>query len=231
MLVCVATTCITWIGGSMLTVITLAVGGSVPSPSLKGSSTLMLNQPSGVGIIEKQQRRLRDDDHYIHGSAANIDVLKEAGIMKSPAVVITSHDDDLNVYLTIYCRKLRPDIQIIARAITERNIETLHRAGADVVLSYASMAANAIFNQLKRSDVIMLAEGLDLFRMEIPRSLAGRKIADMNVRKETGCTIAAYILGGDMIVNPDPHEPLPGDCQIIIIGSDEAEDKFLKLFT
>ena len=41
--------------------------------------------------------------------------------MESPAVVITTHDDDVNVYLTLYCRRLRGDIQIISRATLERN--------------------------------------------------------------------------------------------------------------
>ena len=52
-------------------------------------------------------------------------------------------NDDTNIYLTIYCRKLHPDIQIISRANRERNVSTLHRAGADFVASYASMGDHA----------------------------------------------------------------------------------------
>ena len=86
------------------------------------------------------------------------------------AVIITPHDDDLNVYLTIYCRQLRPDIQILSRATHERNVATLHRAGADSVLSYASMGASAVMNMLKRSKILMVAEGLDL--TGIPTSIS-----------------------------------------------------------
>ena len=49
-------------------------------------------------------------------------------------MVITTHDDDVNVYLAIYCRRLRPDIAIVARANLDRNVSTLYRAGADAVL-------------------------------------------------------------------------------------------------
>ena len=49
------------------------------------------------------------------GDASDKSVLERAGINKSPAIIITSHDDETNVYLTIYSRKLRPDIQIITR--------------------------------------------------------------------------------------------------------------------
>ena len=85
---------------------------------------------------------------------------RRAGIDHAPAIVITPHDDDMNIYLTIYCRRLRPDIQIISRATRERNVSTLHRAGADFVLSYASMGATTIFNYLRRAGVVVIAEGL-----------------------------------------------------------------------
>ena len=35
-------------------------------------------------------------------------------------------------------------------------------------MSYASMGANAIFNLLRRADVLMLAEGLTVFRVKVP---------------------------------------------------------------
>ncbi len=68
------------------------------------------------------------------------------------------------MYLTLYVRKLQPDIQIISRATLEHNVTTLHRAGADFVMSYASMGANAVYNILEQGDVVMVAEGLDVFR-------------------------------------------------------------------
>jgi Trk K+ transport system NAD-binding subunit len=181
-------------------------------------------------IVELLAERIREDERYVHGNAADLDILRRAGIVDAPAVVITSHDDDLNVYLTIYCRKLRPDAQIITRASTERNIDTLHRAGADFVLSYASMGANAVFNLLKRSDVLMLAEGLDLFKMAMPRSLAGRTLAAAAVRRLTGCTVVAIRRGEELEINPDPNQPLPLDGELIVIGSDEAEAEFLEQY-
>ena len=44
---------------------------------------------------------------------------------------VTTNDDATNIYLTIYCRRLRPNMQIISRSTMERNVTTLHRAGAD----------------------------------------------------------------------------------------------------
>ncbi|MDB4459164.1 NAD-binding protein, partial [bacterium] len=182
-------------------------------------------------IVESDSERIHDPEKYVLGNAAELEVLERAGIRNAPAVIITTHDDDTNIYLTIYCRRLRPDIQIISRCIYERSVANLHRAGADFVMSYASMGANIIFNLLKRSDILMLAEGLNVFRMSIPDRMKGKSLADSNVRAETGCNVIAIKRGDDVEVNPDPTEVLGEECEIIVIGSVEAEDRFLKGFT
>jgi len=181
-------------------------------------------------IIEQQQSRIPEDDKYIYGDAADLEVLKKAGIMESPAVIITSHDDDTNVYLTIYYRRLRPDIQIISRAKLERNVEKLHQAGADFVMSYASMGANTIFNLLKRNDIMMITEGLNLFRVKLPVELAAKTMAETAIQQNTGCYITAVYAGGKMHVNPDPSMRLPAESEVILIGSIEAENKYLKMY-
>ena len=197
-----------------------------------GRATGRALQKRGIDyrIIEKVPERIRDKEKYVLGNAADIDILDKAGIKSAPTVIITSHDDDMNVYLTIYCRKLRPDIQIITRAIQDRNVETLHRAGADIVMSYASMGANILFNLLKRTDVVLLAEGLDFFRVKIPSSLAGKSLADSNLRQKTGCTVVAVRADGQINITPDPQSPLPVRGELILVGSEEAEEKFIKVY-
>ncbi len=178
-------------------------------------------------IVERAANRIAEKEKYILGDAADLETLKEAGIMQSPAVVITTNDDAVNIYLTFYCRRLRGDIQIISRSTLERNVNTLHRAGADFVISEASMGANAIFNLLRRSDILLLAEGLDVFKVPVPASLAGETLAESAVRKETGCSVLAIQTGNDVEVNPPPNTTLPLDAEIIVIGSAESEERFL----
>lgn len=181
-------------------------------------------------IVEKDATRVKQGSKYIYGDAAELEVLKAAGIDDSPCVIITTHDDDVNVYLTIYCRRLRPDIQIITRSTLQRNLPTMHRAGADFVMSYASMGGNTIFNLLKRSDILMVAEGLDLLKVKVPVQLAGKSIAKSSIRQETGCTIIAVRGPDGLQINPDPFMVLPEDAEIILIGTVEAENKFFSLY-
>ena len=171
-----------------------------------------------------------DPEKYVHGNAADIDILEKAGIREASTVIITPNDDDLNVYLTIYCRRLRPDVQILCRATEERNVATLHRAGADSVLSYASMGASAIMNVRQRQKIVMVAEGLDLFEVKVPDELAGKSIVDSGVREQTGCSVVAVRTEAGIEVSPDPTTLLDADAEIVLIGTVEAEDRFLERF-
>lgn len=122
--------------------------------------------------------------------------------MDAQSVLITTHNDDINIYLTIYCRRLRPDIQIISRASNEITVPKLHRAGADLVMSYASMASNCTMNLLKPDQILMVVEGFRIFR-----TLAGKSHAENRVREMTGCNVAAITRAGKLILTPDPAMP------------------------
>ena len=197
-----------------------------------GTATARALAERGLGyrVVEQNPELVREPEKFVLGNAADLTVLEKAGIEKAPAAIITTHDDDMNVYLTIYCRRLRPDIQIISRVALERNIPTLHRAGADFVMSYASMGANAVFNFLERGETLMVAEGLDVFKLRMPASLAGKTIAESSIRRRTGCTIIALDLNGTTQVNPDPMKPLPTEAEMIVIGSKEGESRFFETF-
>jgi Trk K+ transport system NAD-binding subunit len=182
-------------------------------------------------IVERGEPPSEDPQgHYVRGDAAAIGTLERAGIRQAPAVIITTNNDDGNVYLTILCRRLRPDMQIISRATLEQNVSTLHRAGADFVMSYASMGANAIFNVLRRADVLMLAEGLSVFRVKVPPSLAGKTIAESAVRGRTGCSIVALQSKSSLDINPDPHTIISADAELILIGIVDDENRFHKAY-
>ena len=181
-------------------------------------------------IIESLPERIHEPEKYVLGSAADLATLEKAGIREASTVVITTHDDDVNVYLTIYCRQLRPDIQILCRATNDRNVATLHRAEADTVLSYASMGANAIMNYFEGNKIVMVAEGLELFRVTVPDELAGESIAESKIRERTGCSVAAIYGEQGMIAGPVPTERLLADTSIVLIGTPESEQEYLELF-
>lgn len=179
-------------------------------------------------IVEQMPERIRNPEKYVLGSAADVQTLKKAGIADAPAIVITAHDDDTNIYLTLYCRRLRPDVQIISRATRERNVSTLHRAGADFVLSYASMGAGAILESLQGAGILVLAEGLNVCECEVPEILADKRLGETEITRRTGCNIVALRVDGHLVLNPDASAVIPKNGQMIFIATTEAEKRFLE---
>lgn len=167
-----------------------------------------------------------NDNRYVIGNAAEIGVLRAAGIEETGTVVVTTHNDDLNIYLTIYCRKLRPDIQIIGRSNLDRNVGSLYNAGANLVLSKAGLIADTVINLLQPGRVFMLTEGLNLFRVSVPPLLAGVTLLDSGIR-QTDCNVLAVRNEEGITVPPDPRALLHAEDEMILIGTEAAEKAFM----
>jgi Trk K+ transport system NAD-binding subunit len=182
-------------------------------------------------IIDKDPKRILNKKNFVLGDANDLNTLKKAGIDTAHSIIISTNQDDINIYLTIYARHLRPDIHIVARSTLERNVNSLHRAGADFVMSYASMGANAIYNIYEENDIIMIAEGLNVFSLKTPKKIAEKTLIEANIRNKTNCNVIAYSIGDKEVINPDPHEIIPAHSDLILIGETEAEQKFIEEFS
>jgi voltage-gated potassium channel len=181
-------------------------------------------------IIDKLPVSKNMDKNYIQADATKRQTLLDAGIKNAPAVAITTHDDSINLYLTTLCRFLNPDIQIISRATKERSVPLLHNAGADFVMSYSSMGANSFFNYLQSGKILMVTEGVDVFKVKLPGSLNGKTIKNTTIRQDCGCSIIGVTLDQKIVINPDPDYKLEGGSEIVLIGTVESELKFLKQY-
>lgn len=197
-----------------------------------GRSTAKALKRRGIDyrIVEALEDRIHDQEKYVLGSGSDKTALKLAGIDDAPTVIITPRDDETNIYLTIYCRLLRPDIQIISRATFERNVPTLHRAGANIVMSYASMGSNALFNLLQRSDLLMIAEGLDVFKVPVRKALAGKTLLEASFRAATNCSVIGIDTDDQTMTGVGPETILPEQGEMVLIGTPEGETEFLRLY-
>lgn len=197
-----------------------------------GQATAAALKQRGIDfrIIEQNHRRVTIPDKTIVGNAADLEVLEKAGLSRAPTVVITTHDDDTNLYLTLHCRRLRSDIEIIARCTVDKHVPALHKAGADFVQSYASIGATSIFNLLQKSRVVTVAQGLDVFRVPVPDGLAGRTIANCGVREETGCTIIGYRDQRGLQANPGASTVLEKGHEMVVIGDWESRNRYFEKY-
>ncbi|MDD5322429.1 MAG: NAD-binding protein [Methylococcales bacterium] len=81
----------------------------------------------------------------IHADASKNEVLINAGIKnRATAVLCTTGDDVVNVYITLTSRHLNPDIRIISRANSPDNVKKLYQAGADNVIQPFEIAGMVV---------------------------------------------------------------------------------------
>ena len=205
----------------------LIIGGGSVGRSL---GQVLKGREIDFRIIEKSRTLILDDKQYIHGDAIDLHILERSGFFQAPAVAVTTHSDPINIYITTYLRHVRKDIQIISRATLDRNIQTLHSAGCDFVISHASLGANNVFNLSKRGNILMIAEGVDVFRVKIPKALVGKTIQYASIREECGCSVVGINTNGSLIINPSPEAKLPQEGEMILIGCVESEEKFFKRY-
>jgi len=181
-------------------------------------------------IVEKNSALVPADNHFLAGDITDPAIVAQSGFAHAPAVAVTSHDDPTNIYLTTFLRHSRNDVQIISRATLDRNVRILHAAGCDFVVSHASLGANNILHLSKRGNILMLAEGVDVFRVKIPKAFEGKLVRDTSLRNTCGCNIVGIRTNGSMITNPRADSFLTEDDELILIGSVEAEEKFFRFY-
>ncbi len=169
-------------------------------------------------------------DKLFFGDAADLDLIMGAGLADAPSVLLTTNDDAMNIYLAVYCRRLNPEIRVISRITHERNIEAIHRAGADFVLSYPSLGAEAVMSLLQNRESVILGEGFDLFYVSVPASLAGQPLATSHIRARTGLNVLALRLPYGRVVPATASTVLEPDCELVMLGSESQRQNFTALF-
>jgi Trk K+ transport system NAD-binding subunit len=164
------------------------------------------------------------------GDAADRQLLHRAGIMAARSVLLTTNDDAMNVYLAVYCRRLNPDLRIVSRITHERNLEAIHRAGADFVLSYTTLGIEAIMSLLRGHPPVLLGEGIELFSEPMPPSIAGRPLRESGIGSRTGLSVVALQHDGALISPLTSDTILPPGADLLMLGSREQRGAFGDVF-
>ena len=107
-------------------------------------------------------------------------------------MALSTNNDAVNIHLTVYCRRLKPELNIVSRITHERNVEAIYRAGADFALSYASLGREYFIARLLGREPVMVGEGADFFLVPVPESLAGKTLGESEIGARTGLIVIAH---------------------------------------
>ena len=183
--------------------------------------------------LKKEVRESVGDipDRLTIGDAADRETLMRGGLNEASLVILSTNNDAVNIYLSIYCRRLKPDVRIVSRVTHERNLEAVHRAGADFVLSYAPLGAESVMSLIHGRAPIIMGEGVELFKIRLPSRLAGKTLEESRIGALTGLIVLAIQTEDEMIANPPPWTVLPPNCRVSLLGTAEQLEKFKKAFS
>jgi len=84
----------------------------------------------------------------VAGDVLDSSVLQRAGIAEARALVLALDSDDSTLFATVIARDLAPDVPIIARVNHARNVDNIHRAGADFALSISDISGEMLSARL-----------------------------------------------------------------------------------
>jgi len=170
------------------------------------------------------------------GSSTDMAILKQAGIAEASTLLVTVNSDLDAIYTTLVARKLNPQMDIVCRAIRPQAVEKLYQAGADYVLSQSVVAGQVLVKFLAPRPLgtqlreVLLSEDMKVLEYPPGPSVVGRSLEYLKIRSRTGCTVVAITTNGATIPNPDPHQVIPEDSFLTVIGTREQIREFKRVF-
>ena len=207
----------------------LVIGGGKVGRS---AARVLRDRQVPVHMVERQEElrgRIGDlADRLFVGDAANRELLVEAGIEEVPSVLLTTNDDAMNVYLAAYCRRLRDNVQVVSRLTHERNVPSIQRAGADFVLSYATLGIESIWALIRGRPTMILGQGVELHRVAVPEWLAAKTLAESRIASRTGLNVVAIQEENGSVVPARSSSRLRRGSELVTIGSEEQLKTFLE---
>jgi Trk K+ transport system NAD-binding subunit len=156
--------------------------------------------------------------------------LRAAGIEDARTVILALSEDTDTEFATLVIRDLNPEVEIIARAEETENVTKMYRAGADYVLSLATVSGRMLASTiLEDENVISMDQQVEIIRVDAG-DLAGTTLGEADVRSRTGCTVLAVERNGTVLTNLGPDVRIQYGDSIVIAGTDAGVSRFQRFY-
>ncbi len=174
---------------------------------------------------------------FIVGDATDDDVLKSAGIDRAASLTTVLATDADNLYVVLSARMLNPEVKIIARAVGEKAVEKLERAGATRVVSpFRTGAVKMARFMLNPSieDFIEIADShgneLELADIQIsPQSnYVGRKLMETDLRTRGVMVIGIRRESGERLMPPPGDAVIQSEDCLFVFGNTDAVNSIVE---
>ncbi|QNA44457.1 potassium channel family protein [Lacibacter sediminis] len=163
--------------------------------------------------------------HFVKGDATTDESLLHAGIKRARAIIATMPVDADNLFMVLTARQLNPNIVIISRASHDSSVNKLRVAGANNVImpdkiGGAHMATMVLIPDVAELLSLMSTRNTTEFKIEEIIANNSIQLGELNLWKNSGCTILGIKSKGNYILNPGPSHSIAEGERLIIMGSE-----------
>jgi voltage-gated potassium channel len=105
-----------------------------------GDASFLVVAPAGDRVRDLREREV----DVLPGDPSDEGTLRRAGVDRARAVVVATEDDAEDALAILTARQLSPEVRIVAAATNRANVAKLKRAGADTVVSPATIGGRLL---------------------------------------------------------------------------------------
>lgn len=197
-------------------------------------------------VVEEKKERTEALDVQgvlnINGDATIDETLLRAGIKNASNLITALPSDANNLFVVLTASQLNKKCKVISRASNESSSSKLKIAGASNVIMPDKLGGDHMASLVVTPDVIefvdrLTIEGETTANLEeiavddLPKMYINKTILDLDLRKETGCTVIGFIKPNqEYIINPEADCILIEGSRLIVLGRPEQIIKLRQLF-
>ena len=188
-----------------------------------GESVAVTLQELGceVVVVDNHMERIENISPYVsYAVQADIEdpeVIRSLGARNLDGVVVAVADDmEASIMATLVSKEIGVPY-VLAKAKNDLHAKVLKKIGQ-------SVARNLVSGEFV--DWISLSPDYSITEIAVPEKWIGKSLSEIDVRRTKDVNVVGVRIGEKIQVTIDPEEPLQKEMMLIMIGSNEALEKF-----
>lgn len=200
-----------------------------------GESVAVALQELGceVVVVDNHMERIEDISPYVsYAVQADIEdpeVIRSLGARNLDGVVVAVADDmEASIMATLVSKEIGVPY-VLAKAKNELHAKVLKKIGADSIIFPEKEIGQSVARNLVSGefvDWISLSPDYSITEIQVPEKWIGKSLSEIDVRRTKDVNVVGVRIGEKIQVTIDPGEPLQKEMMLIMIGSNEALEKF-----
>ncbi len=200
-----------------------------------GESVAVALQELGceVVVVDNHMERIEDISPYVsYAVQADIEdpeVIRSLGARNLDGVVVAVADDmEASIMATLVSKEIGVPY-VLAKAKNDLHAKVLKKIGADSIIFPEKEIGQSVARNLVSGefvDWISLSPDYSITEIAVPEKWIGKSLSEIDVRRTKDVNVVGVRIGEKIQVTIDPEEPLQKEMMLIMIGSNEALEKF-----